>query len=144
LGVWSTNSLNPANPQWAPTNANLAHVRCDQLRYRTSDRTVLVATHGRGVFTAKLNQRIPCQTVMMLIAPYDNKTSGTSSYANTQTISATNQISGNANVSYNASNYIELNPINPSDGSGGFKVDRGAVFQTYIQGCGSANVIEKK
>jgi photosystem II stability/assembly factor-like uncharacterized protein len=144
LGVWSTNALNLANPQWAPTNAKLAHVRCDQLRYRTSDRTVLVATHGRGVFTAKLNQRIPCQTVMMLLAPYDNKTSGTSSYANTQTISATNQISGNANVTYNASNYIELNPVNPSDGAGGFKVDRGAVFQTYIQGCGSANVIEKK
>ncbi len=144
LGVWSTNAFHSANPQWAPTNAKLAHVRCDQLRYRSADHTVLVATHGRGVFTTKLNQTIPCQTVMMLVAPYDNKTSGTSTFANTQTISATNQISGTAKTTYIASKSIELKPVNPTDGTGGFTVERGAVFQAYIQGCTPTNETERK
>nr|WP_299422804.1 3-coathanger stack domain-containing protein [uncultured Emticicia sp.] len=135
LGVWTTSNITANNPEWAPTNANLAHVRCDMLKFRTSDNTVLVATHGRGLFTTQLNTTIPCQTVMMLVAPYDNKTSGTTTYNKTETISATNQISGTANVTYKASKSIELKPLNPTDGTGGFKVEAGAVFHAYISGC---------
>ncbi len=135
LGVWTTSSITAANPQWAPTNAKLAHVRCDQLRYRSSDHTVVVATHGRGIFTTQLNQAVPCQTVMMLVAPYDNKTSGTTTFDKTETISASNQVSGTANVTMKASKSITLLPINQSDGSAGFKVDAGSVFHAYITGC---------
>lgn len=135
LGVWTTSNITANNPQWAPTNANLAHVRCDMLKFRTADNTVLVATHGRGLFTTQLNATIPCQTVMMLVAPYDNKTSGTTTFDKTETISATNQVSGTANVTYKASKSIELKPVNPTDGTGGFKVEAGAVFHAYITGC---------
>jgi hypothetical protein len=135
LGVWTTSTITANNPQWAPTNAKLAHVRCDQLRYRSSDHTVVVATHGRGVFTTQLNQAIPCQTVMTLVAPYDNKTSGTTTFDKTETISATNQITGTANVTMKASKSITLLPINPTDGSAGFKADAGSVFFAYITGC---------
>jgi hypothetical protein len=135
LGVWTTSNITLGNPQWAPTNAKLAHVSCDQLRYRSADHTVVVATHGRGVFTTQLNQSNPCQTVMTLVAPYDNKTSGTTTFDKTQTISATNQISGSANVTMKAANSITLLPTNPTDGSAGFKVDAGAVFYAYITGC---------
>jgi hypothetical protein len=135
LGVWTTNNITLGNPQWAPTNAKLAHVSCDQLRYRSADHTVVVATHGRGVFTTQLNQANPCQTVMTLVAPYDNKTSGTTTFDKTQTISASNQISGTANVTMKAANSITLLPTNPTDGSAGFKVDTGAVFYAYITGC---------
>ncbi len=135
LGVWTTSNVTAANPQWSPTNANLAHVRCDMLKFRTSDNTVLVATHGRGLFTTQLNQANPCQTVMTLVAPYDNKTSGTSTYDKTEKISATNQITGTANVTYKASKSIELKPTNPTDGSEGFKVNAGSVFYAYITGC---------
>ena len=52
LGVWSTDNVNVGSPDWGVTNSGLANVRCDMLQYRESDGVVLVATHGRGVFTA--------------------------------------------------------------------------------------------
>lgn len=53
LGVWSTDNLNAgATTNWNPTNSGLANVRVDMFRYRSSDRTILAATHGRGLFTA--------------------------------------------------------------------------------------------
>jgi hypothetical protein len=50
-GVWSTTSLT-GTPDWAITSTGLANVRCDMIKYRASDNTAVVATHGRGVFTA--------------------------------------------------------------------------------------------
>ena len=51
-GVWSTTNVNDANPLWTPVNDGMANVRVDMLTLRESDRTVLAATHGRGLFTA--------------------------------------------------------------------------------------------
>ena len=56
LGVWSTVDITATNPQWEPNNTTLANVRCDMLKYRASDETVALATHGRGAYTAKINQ----------------------------------------------------------------------------------------
>lgn len=52
LGVWSTTDITATNPAWEQTSTNLANVRCDMLQYRASDKKVVVATHGRGLFTA--------------------------------------------------------------------------------------------
>jgi len=52
LGVWSTDNLDGASTDWDPTNSGLANVRVDMLQYRSSDRTIAAATHGRGLFTA--------------------------------------------------------------------------------------------
>jgi len=52
LGVWSTDNINGASTDWDPTNTSLANVRVDMLQYRSSDRTIAAATHGRGLFTA--------------------------------------------------------------------------------------------
>ena len=61
LGVWSTSDITAistaANPLWQSTNTSLANVRCDMLRFRASDNTVAVATHGRGFFTTQINQQ---------------------------------------------------------------------------------------
>jgi len=54
LGVWSTRDITASNPGWQPTNANLANVRCEMLKYRSADKTFIVATHGRGIFTTKI------------------------------------------------------------------------------------------
>ena len=51
LGVWSTNNIAAGNPAWEQSSTNLANVRCDMLQYRDADSLVVVATHGRGVFT---------------------------------------------------------------------------------------------
>ena len=52
LGVWSTDNINGGSTDWGPTNSGLANVRVDMLQYRSSDRTIAAATHGRGLFTA--------------------------------------------------------------------------------------------
>lgn len=54
LGVWSTNDITATEPGWEPTNTNLANVRCDMLQYREVDGMVVVATHGRGIFTTDI------------------------------------------------------------------------------------------
>lgn len=52
LGIWSTDNLNAAATDWNPTNSGLANVRVDMMQYRTGDRTIAAATHGRGLYTA--------------------------------------------------------------------------------------------
>ncbi|MBK8846903.1 MAG: T9SS type A sorting domain-containing protein [Bacteroidetes bacterium] len=52
LGVWTTDALAGAATQWFASNTGLANMRCDMLNYRPSDGLMLVATHGRGVFSS--------------------------------------------------------------------------------------------
>ncbi|MFY7911191.1 MAG: WD40/YVTN/BNR-like repeat-containing protein, partial [Emticicia sp.] len=135
LGVWSTSDITAANPQWAPTNAALANVRCDMLRFRASDNTVAVATHGRGFFTTKINQNgTPCPTTLVLISTADDKTTGTTNFQAAETITASNKITGNANVTMKAGKSVELKPSN-SGGGTTFEAANGTVFQAFIQGC---------
>lgn len=134
LGVWSTTDITVANPEWAPTNASLANVRCDMLKFRASDNTLAVATHGRGVFTTKINQNSPCPSTLVLISTANDASSGTVNYAASQTITASNKITGSANVTMKAGNSIELKPSTVG-GSTTFEAANGTVFYAYIQGC---------
>ncbi|MDF1672143.1 MAG: PKD domain-containing protein [Vicingaceae bacterium] len=54
VGVWSTSDLTASSVKWSPTNNGLANVRTDMLQYRSSDKTILAATHGRGLFTTAI------------------------------------------------------------------------------------------
>jgi PKD repeat protein len=57
VGVWSTDNFQPGvagAPVWGPSNTGLAHTRCDMLKYRSADHMVLVATHGRGLYTTDI------------------------------------------------------------------------------------------
>lgn len=57
LGVWSADDFNTGTtdaPDWQPTNTNLANTRCDMLKYRAADKQVVVATHGRGLYTTDI------------------------------------------------------------------------------------------
>jgi hypothetical protein len=122
LGVWSTMDITASNPDWQPTNASLAHVRCMGFEYRSADNTVLVTTFGRGVFFTKLNQACPTSL-------------------NSLTISSTG--SGH----YEASGSISLSLPLPKgsyamDSGGtlkltnGFKANAGTNLKAYIDGCG--------
>ncbi len=51
MGVWTTDNLNGTSTAWAPSNNGLANVRTDMLQWRSSDNTVIAATHGRGLFS---------------------------------------------------------------------------------------------
>jgi photosystem II stability/assembly factor-like uncharacterized protein len=55
LGVWSTGNLHASTVEWTPQNTGMANVRVDMLTLRTSDNTVLAASHGRGLFTCTFN-----------------------------------------------------------------------------------------
>ena len=134
LGVWSTEDITLSNPQWAATNEKLANVRCDMLKYRLSDSTVAVATHGRGFFTAQLNQTATCTNTLVLINPGQNRSSGTETFQAAETIKASNIISGNANVTMKAGKSISLEPSSTGGGTT-FEAASGTVFQAYISGC---------
>jgi hypothetical protein len=58
LGVWTTSAIGgPFTPtQWIPNNAGFPNVRTDMIRYRSSDRLLLAATHGRGLFSTTIAQ----------------------------------------------------------------------------------------
>jgi photosystem II stability/assembly factor-like uncharacterized protein len=52
-GVWTTELLDGNNTQWIPPSPDrgIPLVRVDMLQLRRSDKIVLAATHGRGLFT---------------------------------------------------------------------------------------------
>lgn len=54
IGVWATDDLDGENTTWFPPvpGRGTPLVRTDMLQARTSDRIVLAATHGRGMFTS--------------------------------------------------------------------------------------------
>ena len=65
LGVWTTDNLEEVGgPDWEPShdgNTGFPNVRTDMLRYRESDRTLIAATHGRGLFSAPLPCPVPTE-----------------------------------------------------------------------------------
>ncbi|PTM05057.1 MAG: hypothetical protein DA405_05220 [Bacteroidetes bacterium] len=52
VGVWSTSNFNSSSPSWTASNSGLSRVRVDMLQIRDSDKTVIAATHGRGLFSS--------------------------------------------------------------------------------------------
>ena len=54
IGVWFTQFTDGTKTSWSPQNTGLPNVRTDMLRYRASDHLLVVATHGRGLFTTTL------------------------------------------------------------------------------------------
>ncbi|MFZ4798158.1 MAG: fibronectin type III domain-containing protein, partial [Bacteroidia bacterium] len=52
LGVWATVNFSNTTPTWASSNSGLANVRVDMLQIRSSDKMVIAATHGRGLFSS--------------------------------------------------------------------------------------------
>lgn len=54
LGVWSTDDLNAGSTVWGSSNSGLANVRVDMLQIRTSDKLMIAATHGRGIFSSDI------------------------------------------------------------------------------------------
>jgi photosystem II stability/assembly factor-like uncharacterized protein len=65
LGVWTTDNISAATTVWQSENTGLANVRVDMLQYRSSDYTVVAATHGRGLYTTKLTTNAPLSTAVI-------------------------------------------------------------------------------
>jgi Secretion system C-terminal sorting domain len=75
-GVWSTDLLNGAATVWVP-ETTFPTVRTDMLKYRSSDRLIAAATHGRGIWTAILP--VSCTTASITAQPTNNTVCATTS-----------------------------------------------------------------
>lgn len=51
-GIWVCDDLTRETASWYPAVEGMGSVRTDMIRYRQSDGLLLVATHGRGLFTS--------------------------------------------------------------------------------------------
>lgn len=54
VGVWGTSVVNATATSWTPQSTGLGSVSTQMIKYRASDRLLVAATHGRGIFTATL------------------------------------------------------------------------------------------
>ncbi len=68
-GIYTTTNINGASTKWLP-EPGFPPVRTDMIKIRNSDSTIVAATHGRGVYTAKIP---PCAPNTISDQP-DNKT----------------------------------------------------------------------
>lgn len=80
MGVFETDDLNGASTVWIQ-NSSFPNVKTNMLQYRQSDRTILAATHGRGLWTTTLaasNPKIRFATSYAYSKPVDEGTSASS------------------------------------------------------------------
>ena len=120
LGVWSTTNLNGTSTQWMPTNTGLANTRIDMIKFRSSDNQMIVATHGRGVFTsADINN---CDDQLLTLTSFTNNTV----YDDANVIESAATMNKN-NVTFRAETAIEL--------KNGFTVADNKVFTAEIGDC---------
>ena len=73
LGVWSTTSLSGGTTNWGASNSGLANVRVDMLQVRQSDKYVIAATHGRGLFSSDIFTTPTALFSSDLLVTYINK-----------------------------------------------------------------------
>lgn len=58
LGIWKTDDYTVATPIWEQSFNGMSDVTVVDLDLRTSDNTILAATHGRGLFTSKFTDGV--------------------------------------------------------------------------------------
>jgi len=125
MGIWSTTDLNSAGTtDWDISSAGLANVRVDMLQWRISDSTVVAATFGRGLYTAKLGVANPCPPSLTVT---DNPAIGLYAAANTVSSNPGVPIQVTTNATFQAGSSISLNNL--------FEVVTGAIFEAKIAGC---------
>ena len=57
--MWGLESISDDTQGWQSYNEGLPNVRVDMFQLRAEDRTIALATHGRGVFMGTFNQGAP-------------------------------------------------------------------------------------
>ena len=62
LGVWGAETTAGTSTAWVQS-PGIPNVRVDMLTHRTSDNTVIAATHGRGLFTTVISSALPVTLV---------------------------------------------------------------------------------
>lgn len=124
LGVWTTDDLDGTATEWFPTNTyGLANVRTDELQYRSSDHQMVVATHGRGMYTTDYFTEVENCVPSLVI----NGTIASGLYMAEDFINSDGTIADGRQVVFQAGNTIRLQP--------GFQAFMGSYFIAAIAGC---------
>jgi trimeric autotransporter adhesin len=63
-GVYTTGLINGSSTLWYPS-PGFPLVRTDMLKVRTSDNTIVAATHGRGMYTANILSVLPLRKITL-------------------------------------------------------------------------------
>ncbi len=58
IGIWSVDDITVKDVEWFPENESFPNVRTDMITIRQSDKKVVVATHGRGMFEGIMKEVI--------------------------------------------------------------------------------------
>lgn len=124
LGVWYTKQIDGPGTVWYPTNeAGLANCRVDMLRTRASDKLVVAATHGRGMYSSDYFTLLDdCQVSISLPG---NVPSGL--YMASEFITSDGTVASESTVIFQAGEYVEMLP--------GFTAERGSSFWALIKDC---------
>ncbi len=76
LGIWSTNNLNGGSTNWQPSNGGFANVRTDMLQIRSSDSSMIAATHGRGLFFSNSFSASSGSALPITLASFEGRSKG--------------------------------------------------------------------
>ncbi len=101
-GVYYTDFVNGSSTVWTP-EVGFPTVRTDMLKIRKSDSTIAAGTHGRGVFTAKI--QFGCSAVTINSQPQSTSVCAGSNASFSVSVSGTNptyqwQVSTNGGISF--------------------------------------------
>lgn len=106
LGVWTTLSANGTSTIWTSNNNGLANVRVDYLRLRKIDRTIVAATHGRGLFTTSIALVLPID-----LLSFDGKYSNNANQLSWTTASEENVKSFEIQKSVNGTDFYSIGTV---------------------------------
>ncbi|MGB3007397.1 MAG: T9SS type A sorting domain-containing protein, partial [Chitinophagaceae bacterium] len=119
-GIWETDLLNGASTVWT-SNTTFPNIRTDMIKYRSSDGTIIAATHGRGIWTATIpvvpgfSFTVPSPATASCPVPATmSLTLGTNSiggFGNPITLSAISGVPAGTMVTFGT------NPVTPSSSS---------------------------
>lgn len=104
-GVWSTNSINGASTAWA-ASAGFPTVRTDMLKYRSSDQTLIAATHARGLWTETFATVLPVNN-FVLKGKWQNDQTTELSWEYSDLLTTSFDIES----SYNGTDFIKLGTV---------------------------------
>ncbi len=157
LGVWGAITVTGTSTAWAANNSIMGNVRTNMIKFRGSDNAVLIASHGRGLFTSNLtvistiwngftwSNGAPTSTVDAIIAsstvPTESftcksltinntfalTTTGITANVNGNIINNGNGIAGTGGLTIAANSIISGNAINFN---GALTVNTGAILTT--------------
>jgi hypothetical protein len=102
-GVYITRNVNGASTQWIPS-ADFPTVRTDMLKVRASDKLILAATHGRGLWSSITTTVLPVKNINLQARLNANG----NSILNWQSIGSINSTKFNIQYSINGISFTDI------------------------------------